>query len=517
MKKFYLLGAFLGLSMMALAQDEYVEPTVLEDVYLQRISPDGTMAMGQDGLNSFLVGYNLKTGEQGWYPACYPGDGNCVANNGAIAGQEMRPTGMYAVIMKDDKIYSHTDLQVGGFSLFHAITPDGSRATGYLINTTERGPYFTPIVCDVNPNGSLNKPVKLPCPQLDFFGTRPTYIMGVCISDDGKTILGFVFANEETYSWPIIFREDENGKWSYTQPTEVLFNPNNEPLMDPPRNDYDRSDEPKIRDYMTPEQWEAYQQALADHGGNYDAYWNFMDNDKYDQYYDDHTEWASKVGDQYLEEHREYDAFVARVGREERFGGIAQIDPKGKWFITAKSGVPYKFNIEDDSFAPWGMSYTGSLTQILTDGTIVSCTMQGNVPYQTYVRLPDSNRSIKVTDYLAENRPGYLYWLEDSFLNVNGNIVTGVIAFSDDMETFFGGYHDGEGGAVSYVFDDKVKGSEQPDEPEISGMTDIDSDSNDSMEVYNLNGIRLNSVNTESDLRNLPKGIYIVNGKKIAI
>ena len=104
MKKFYLLGAFLGLSMMAFAQDEYVEPTVLEDVYLQRISPDGTMAMGQDGLNSFLVGYNLKTGEQGWYPACYPGDGNCVANNGAIAGQEMRPTGMYAVIMKDDKI-----------------------------------------------------------------------------------------------------------------------------------------------------------------------------------------------------------------------------------------------------------------------------------------------------------------------------------------------------------------------------------------------------------------------------
>ena len=91
------------------------------------------------------------------------------------------------------------------------------------------------------------------------------------------------------------------------------------------------------------------------------------------------------------------------------------------------------------------------------------------------------------------------------------------MAFSDDMETFFGGYYDGEGGAISYVFDDKVRGNEQPDEPEISGISDINNDTNKTLEVYNLNGIRLNSVNSESDLKSLPKGIYIVNGKKIAI
>ena len=107
MKKFYLIGALLGISLLSYAQntdDVYIEPEILEDVYLQKISPAGTMAMGQDGIGSFLVGYDLVTGAQGWYAACSPGDGNCVADNGAIVGQEMRANGMFAVVMKDDRI-----------------------------------------------------------------------------------------------------------------------------------------------------------------------------------------------------------------------------------------------------------------------------------------------------------------------------------------------------------------------------------------------------------------------------
>ena len=38
-----------------------------------------------------------------------------------------------------------------------------------------------------------------------------------------------------------------------------------------------------------------------------------------------------------------------------------------------------------------------------------------------------------------------------------------------------------------------------------------------SLEVYNLQGIRVLSNASAADVRNLPAGIYIVNGKKVAI
>ena len=50
-----------------------------------------------------------------------------------------------------------------------------------------------------------------------------------------------------------------------------------------------------------------------------------------------------------------------------------------------------------------------------------------------------------------------------------------------------------------------------------SGIEDIVSDTDSGYIVYNLNGIRVLKTSNKSDLESLPKGIYIVNNKKVAI
>ncbi len=50
-----------------------------------------------------------------------------------------------------------------------------------------------------------------------------------------------------------------------------------------------------------------------------------------------------------------------------------------------------------------------------------------------------------------------------------------------------------------------------------SGIEDIVSDTDSGYIVYNLNGIRVLKTANKSDLESLPKGIYIVNNKKVAI
>lgn len=509
-----LLSALAVCGIAKAQEDDYISPLELEDVYLVKISPQGKFAAGQDAIGSMATSCDLTTGIVDWYPACFPGDGNSVSDNGIIAGQEMQMDGMYAALMQNGKIRTTAALKVGGLSQFNAITPDGSRATGYISNTAMVGPTFRPFYCDISPEGTIGEVKMLPCPDLDLFGNKAQYVMGVCISDDGKVILGFVIDSTGSYQWPIIFRQGEDGSWSYSQPTESIFNPNGLVLPENPNNNPLYDQEPKPEDFMNPSKAEEYLEMKA-MNPNFDAYWNYMSDSQYNAYIKAHMDWADEVGNWYDQHAGEYNRIMSQMGRDQHFGNIAFISGDGTYAVTAKSGVPYRFNLEDDTFAPLGIT-TGSrmLTQVLPDGTYVSVSMAGQVPYQTYIRLAGSDSFQLVTDYLLENRPEYYWWFEDSFLNSTGNMVTGVICFSNDLSVFCGGYNDGDGGALSYVYpqkEDNGNGSTGIEEIEVI-------DGNDAVfEVYNLNGLKIENVKSESDLNTLPKGIYIVNGQKRAI
>lgn len=507
MKKITLLSILALSTFTPVIAQNSLEPVLLEDTYLMKINPAGTLAAGQDGFGSITIGYDIITGVSEWYPACFPGDGNCISNNGFIVGQEMQVDGMYAAIMKDGEITVTDALKRGGMSQFNGITPDGSRACGYITNTSGRGALLVPFYCDITPEGKLLDPVLLPCPEKDLFGGKPQYVVGGCISDDGKVIVGLVTDGTGGYSWPIIFREDSDGKWSYTQPTESLFNPDNVILPDDPDETPNMLEEPFPEDYMTPEQIEDYHKFLAENP-NYEEYWNFMTDEAYRQYYSDHVKWAEDVSNSYYEAFDEYHKALSQMGRDQHFGGILLISPDGSSMITAKSGTPYRFNLEDDTFAPLEIKTDGfTLTQILSDGTLVGCSIVSYSPYMAYLCPAGTSEFVKMTDYLAEFHPTDYEWLETTSLNSGTELITGVMLFSDDMQTICGGYNDGAGGALSYVF----RSASQ------NGVENVALPEDGTLNVYNLQGVRVRGVENADDLRNLPKGIYIVNGRKIAI
>lgn len=512
MKKVYLLGFALGFCALAQAQDEYAIPTELPDVYLERVSPNGNFVMGQDVFGTVVYTYNVKTGETLEYYAVAPGEGNSVANDGTVVGWNMGE-GMTATVMKNGKNHVVSYYEPLHASYLHAVTPDGRRATGYVANTENTRATFLPFVVDIAEDGTPGVPRVLPNPEFDFFGNYALYIMPCVISDDGKTIVGLVYEHSNIYSWPIIFREDENGIWSYSEPTKSLFNPNHEEIPRHPDYTMDAGSEPQPQDFIAdPEkrqQYIEYRKTQVDVG----TYWNFMTDEEYDAYREAHLKWADNWGDEYYDALRAYEQMQRRVNGGQNFGGIMHIKPDGSEFLTARMGSPVLFNVEDGSFKNYNVSSPGvTITQWLADGTLLGCTVQNAgesyVPYIAYIRPIETGRWVKVTDYLESNQPSYLYWLEDSILNFNGQLITGAVSFSDDRSIMSGGYMDGQGGALSYVF-----------APYTAGVEEIvpEGVENETFNVFNLNGVNVLTTKDKSDLNNLPKGIYIVNGKKIAI
>lgn len=516
MKKSLLLGLTLTLCAGAFAQvadeDEYIVPTLLEDTYLQRMSPNGTYAVGQDPYTSVVV-HNTKTGVTEFYPAAYPGMGNCVANNGIVVGQQMQTDGSYAAIMFNGRFIVSAAMRATKYSEFEAVTPDGTRATGYMANPTNVGPVFIPFYCDINASGGASNPIPLPCPEKDLFGVRAMYVIGAVISDDGKTIGGIVYDSTTSYTWPIIWREDEDGVWTYNQPVEKNFNPNNLPLpKDPDDFQFDLR-EPQPEDFMTPEQIEQYHKALVEYAGLYDwydLYWRYSDNDGND-YVKAHEAWANLYAEEYLKALREFERTQLLLGGDLHYGGIIFINHEGTEFITGKYGTPYTFDLSDIAdipYQPLGLQMPRiTLTQWLPDGTFLGCATQGESPTYAYIKLAGSDEFIKVTDYLAQTHPSYLYWLEDSFFNTTDGLMTGLITVSDDLSIIAGGYVDPEGGMYSYLYGGVATN-------EVENVSAVQ---NDTFEVYNLNGVKVLSTKDKGALKNLPKGIYIVNGEKVVI
>ena len=522
MRKLYAFTVALSLFGVASAQtveDDYVIPEVIEDLWIQKLSPGGTMAAGQDGGGVFALGYDLTKNELYYYATSFPGDGNCVADNGLFVGQEWQATGIFAAVFKNGISIVTEPLKVGGYSIMECVTRDGKRAAGYILNGKSYGPYFMPFVCDINENGIPGNPKLLPVPDYDFFGNRADYVIPTAISDDGKTIAGLVDTYNGGFGYPIIFRQDEDGNWSYSEPTKVLFNPNNEPLPTNPEKDEEyqalMDREPHPEDFMDPDQANLYLQ-MKRINPNFDAYWNYQTDEQYDAYYAAHMSWADEVEKRYFDVVPGYRATLNRLGKDQHFGGLALMDPQGQTFYTNKSGQLYEFNLKTDEFAPSSIRTNGAiLTQVQEDGTCLATSMSGASPYEGYIRLPGETSFMKVTEYLEKYNPSYLYWIDDQFLKDNrGTIVTGQVCMSYDKKTVTGGYYDGQEGAISFAFSPNFPQAGQPEEDAVE---EINAENADTFEVFNINGMKVTNAKNMNEVNSLPKGIYIVNGKKVII
>lgn len=513
----------------AFAEGE-VNPVIVEEVYGFKMTPDGNALMTQDYFGSALV-YFINTGEQIYYNSYYPGIGNCLSSNGLAVGQSMANS--LAAILNNGKGIIPPTLADSYMSSLDGITPDGTRACGYIANLGS-SIIDVPMYVDIDEDANVSEPVILPYPSRDFLGTPPQFCTAIYISEDGKTMAGIVRDNRGFYTYPIVYYLKEDGNWDFKCPSEPLFNPNNYPI---PQWPHDNVHQPSITEYMTEEgeelwndAWDAYEASEGEGVNPWDELEVFMTPEDIDEYYADLVAYQEELKGFYAQIDSYWDDYSKIINGSNFQSGIFAMNPEGT-LLAMSCGISeegdngatdtyykyhlYVFDLKNDTFRKIESPInTAAPCQIFNDGTIVMVT---NGTYVDYIILPDSEEFIPFGDYIASTHPEYLPWLQENLgreMTVidpeTGNyvnqevIVGGVLSFSEDMSVMAGGFYSEN--PYTYIF-----GGPQ------SGVETVVDEIEDHYVVYNLQGLKIMETNDKSKLNNLGKGIFIINGKKVLL
>ena len=547
MKKQYLLALACSISAAAFAQsDDYVKPVEIEYMAAQHVSPNGLHIAGQDVLGSMVYYYDVKNGGlPREYTGASTGIGNCVADNGMIVGQYFGNAEQAALFYNGQYKTLYTSQ-----SALNGITPDGTRACGY--RTNNGAVPYVPMVVEIKADGSFGTVTNLPYPKNDLFGDIPQFVTAVSISDDGMTIVGMVQDGLGFYQWPIIYTQDpETGKWSYSQPTEQFFNPDNLTVPKYPEEivwgENGAPVYPRPEDFLTPEEYALWQKYIEEYGDLYkDEAYMFLSPEgeaaykaasaKFDK---EANEYLANIFDKYYLE-------MQAVGFNEQWlDNLYSLSPDGKTMVAIQAKTeadvptniylnytPYVFKTEDNSYSTLPTSYgEGEFlipTSILYDGTMMFVSSADSfVPWVASMVLPGKSEFTPFMEFLGDYIPSYLPWLEDSQLTEYGVIgydendqpiygdytITGRVGISKDYKTIFGGVPVGDGLSYVYYTPDGIN-------VDVSGVNEIplDPTQEDAVyNVYNLSGLKVMTTDDASRVQNLPKGIYIVNGKKVLV
>lgn len=522
--KLYLPLLFTSIIIGEVSAQEIPQPHILPEAYAQKINPAGTALMAQDIAGNAIV-YGIKTGEELWYGGYYPGNGNCLANNGMLVGQDMETS--RAAIMKEAAGEVPASFSSYASSTLDAITPDGTRACGWVQNP-KGGPIAVPVYCDIAEDGSFGEVHMLPYPSKDFFNDTPQYCTAVCISDDGKTIAGLVQDGTGFFSYPIIYKQNVNGEWSYTFPSEPMFNPDHLEIPKYPDLDSDEMPrQPQITDFMTPEKKKEWEEDMAQYEETNDPDMNpwsyvtyFTGEDGYAafeqaivDYYKKVNEILGNLIDNYWKE-------MAKVGKYACFIPNIALSPKGDTLVIdlgiladeyatdVYSGYDtYIFNLTDSSYSLLESQYKNLIpTQILNDGTLITVSSPSSelLPYNGYILLPGEKELISFEEFVKKNAPAYLPWLTENLNLLDTGVISGIVSLSEDKSVMAGGLPVGQ--MMSYII-----------AVENASVNSIESLTEDTYNVYSLSGTKVMTTKEKSEISRLPKGIYIINGKKIKL
>ena len=569
MKKYLLIAAACMMAGSAAAQITEMDgvPVVL-NAYGNKISPDGNLIVGQNP-NGDTFTYNRLTNALHDYSDGYFGSGNVVSNTGITVGQGYSNSAytFIAATMSDGKITPVPTLTKYGWGILHGINADATRACGVVTNPNMIGDVmdpsfnsfmYVPFYCDIDADGTFSEPHWLPVAPKDFFGGVPQECSAVWISDDGKTIAGQVVSNNGFYRYPIVYKQDDSGEWSYSLPSEKLFNTKgyempvypwfddepvsptdfmsseediesfNEALENWMESGYEEDADPyrNLDIWMTPEQIAEYEAALKKY------------QEALDQFDRDYTEYLMKI-----EEIVNCSVFFLQNAMALNSEGTILASSHNiplfySGYMPVENFQPYIFYLDNGTYKVAGTEEDRLITnQVLPDGTLVCCTppygasSPDATPVHSSVLLPGADTFIPVEDFIAKWNPAKAEWMQKNLyktaiigLNEAGGYVTkdlmvsGIVAFNNDLTVMSSGI-DGYGVADDPLFTGEFncyftyifEGME-------SGVKEISSEMQDGIyHVFNLQGMKVLETKDAGQIDLLPKGIYIVNGKKIAL
>ena len=516
MKRTLLIATGLVIPFIGSAR-ELVEPKYETGVYVLKMSPNGKWMGSRAGDASI---YNYETGENIYHSPCVLGLGNAVANNGMAVGDA---NDVGALFYKGKTYFPEA---IGGdkywFCDINAITKDGTYIAGILNNTKRDGVSYVPFVATVDESGNVGKPTILPYPKEDFFGAAPQFVTAVWMSDDAKTVVGQVQDWRGMFSYPIYFKQDDSGEWSYGLPTESSFNPTgieipvnpwlNEPAFPDPEN------------FMSGLRKDAYLTAFEAYSTGMGPYPNpadYMLDDEYDAYAAAVTSYNEWYYGQ-VEAIRDYIRIYGEVLRTTPSfaANDMAMHPSGDYFLM-RGGVEdengdmvsaiYKFSTLDDSYETIKCPQGGFFpNQVLNNGTILITKGIESVP-TTYILLPGADEFITLQEYFADSYPEISEWLDDT---VPGG--TGVVLVNDDMTIFSGALTPEQLADYDWDFSDFYYSNYFIDLNPMGGVESlVEEPKNGKYIVYDIQGVKVLETTEVGDLENLGKGLYIVNGNKI--
>lgn len=554
MKKLLLLGA----AAVAVSSASAMEPQEWPDQQIMAISANGTYSASEYmGSVTFI---NNETGEsttlEGDDMLGYSiGMGNCVSNNGIMVGA----FGNYPGYMKDGEWHNLKTNFPQNVNNAHGITPDGTRicgTAGTAAMTTDDTPVpmQSPVVWNLQADGTYSEPVMLPYPQVDYTNRMPQYVTALSISDDGKTVSGLVTDWSGFMITLIYYTLNDNNEWVMHNEFARLANPNNVPIPEFPG---DCEEGPVKEDFMTAEEKQAYEDALA--AWEASGEWDWSTYPNIDDYLTDeekaayeaaYNKWLTEVYKPWEEATNAfYDAIAECNGTSLTFNS-ATISGDGKTVIStaqlpyddpnSMEGVSYadhvaKFNLDGDTYETFEESDMNG-TAITADGTVLGYT-RATTPEQAWVYLPGTTKDpVSILEYVKERNEDMYEWMQEKMIHdleamdpetwepvvIADYEFTGIPFCNSDMSVFScmtGNYWDYSAEVYSFVIPmkgtDSVKGIGNDSAAKVmlfkGGRIVVDGDVQ-AVNVYDLSGRKVFSTGAASGTiaTGLSNGTFVV-------
>lgn len=536
MKKLLLLTCVSAISVAATA--DVPQPKVFEDVFFSAMSPNGKYALSEGG-GSVRI-FNLETGHNDDFinedgMASYGGgNGKCVSNNGIVVGTTDYINAEY---FKDGEWYVLDAPEFAvATNVANAITPDGSRICGSIgvgdMGMAMDGDALMQVPCIWNASGDgYGMPVMLPYPEKDFTGRIPQYIMAIDISDDGKTIVGMVTSATGMINYPLIYKENEDGEWSYEIINENLLNPDNLVFPEWPG---EGPDMPTQYQFMTEEELAEYQAAVDEWYASmgtisypdindymseegFAAYTAAMDeyNKLYEVWYEKFLAWF-EVHEACLDSSPGYLMNSVKISPDGKTIGCTVetvVENPNSWFPSYNYNV-LMMDVATGAVTKYDQQPDINLTSLGNDGLALASTSVGSASDSFVIH---DGKVEGMVDWMSEHCSGYATWMKE-------NMVFDVIRMvynpdTDDYEfvteeMFMSGRAVGtpdlscialtventwdyETLGNGYIFDIKNYGG--------SGVESLRPVAGEEV-IFDLSGRQLKEINAP--------GIYIVNGEK---
>lgn len=323
-----------------------------------------------------------------------------------------------------------------------AITPDGRRICGGLATTKATvedtpTPMLIPAYWEVNEDGSYSDAIPLPYPSADFTGRMPQYVTAKCISDDGKTIIGQIRDYAGFMRQLIVYRQNEDGEWTYSVPCSKLYNPTNVFF---PKWPGEAPQPPKAADFLTDSEKKAFDTAYTmwQEACNATGVWDYsVEPDAIDymsadtkELYDEAVSVYNMLYSKWETEFFKFDnaystcitkgysltfnlLFLSPDGKTAVSGTSRSVEDPYSWTGLTDKSAPVVFNLEEDSYKVYSLEDNALPSGLAEDGTIVASVISTD-PIRAVVYAPEAEHPETLYSYMSKIDQEWGYWVIDN-------------------------------------------------------------------------------------------------------